>query len=469
MKATTLLLATLLTATAQQEQPETPAPGTKQSQRGQSAAAEPPPSPTTIINQGIGKEEIQRIVQRTLEEQARHQQLEQPETPLLSWIKIFLAAATLIVAVFTALIAFLGVLAWRNMKEMDKTKQELGKILKDARKKHEKLRAMTAEKVRENPDKAKEMAARSEDYESPIDKAIAEAIAYQTNEQHELAKEKWLAIANITEEQDSETAARAYFSATYLIQEYNDKYKSKDEATLSEVISLYNKTLNIKPEFAEALNNRGSAKRELGQFQEALEDFNNALKIKPDYVYALNNRGLAKAELGQHQEAIKDYDKALELKPNFSKALYNRGNAKNNLGQFQKAIEDYSKALELKPDYADALCNRGNAKAGLGQFQEAIEDFDKALTIKPDDAEALISRGNAKMGLGQFREAIEDHDKALEIKPDDTAALYGRTLAKLALGDLQGAKEDTEQALQIDPNNENAKKLLAMIKDKYGK
>ena len=173
---------------------------------------------------------------------------------------------------------------------------------KNAKRLEELLHVVDAKKVQEHPDEAKEIAARGKHAKTPIDKAIAAAIAYQTDQKYELAKEKWLAIANITDEQDKATAVRACFSAAYLIQEYNNEYKSKDEATINKVISLYSKTLKIEPENEVALNNRGVAKADLGQFQDAIEDYDNALSTKPNYEEALNNRGVAKTALRQCTE-----------------------------------------------------------------------------------------------------------------------------------------------------------------------
>ena len=63
-----------------------------------------------------------------------------------------------------------------------------------------------------------------------------------------------------------------------------------------------------------------------------------------------NNRGIAKYNLGQHEEAIKDYNKVIELNPNESAAYNNRGAAKKNLGQYEDALRDCKKALELCPN-----------------------------------------------------------------------------------------------------------------------
>ena len=378
MTATTLLLATFLaTATTQQEQP--------------AATAQQPPSPTTIINQGINKEEIKEALRELQEEQAQNKQPEQQhreETQPPAWLNTYIAATTLIVAIFTAVIVGCGIYlikyTWQQKKEIDATAQKVQKTEEKL------LHSIDAKSAQEHPDKAKEITAAAQrgEYETLIDRAIAGAITLQTDEQYELAKEKWLAIANITEEQDKETAARAYSSAAYLIQTYGDKYKNEDKDTISEVISLYDKALSIKSDNTAILNNIGNAKADLGQFQGAIEDFDKALSIKPDYAEALYNRGNAKRRLGQHLEAIEDYDKALSIEPDDAETLNNRGTAKAHLGQWQNAMEDFNKALKINPDYANALNNRGRAKLILGDSQGAKEDAERALQIDPDQEKA---------------------------------------------------------------------------------
>ncbi|WP_071879876.1 tetratricopeptide repeat protein [Microcystis aeruginosa] len=44
-----------------------------------------------------------------------------------------------------------------------------------------------------------------------------------------------------------------------------------------------------------------------------MADYNQAINIKPDYAYAYNNRGSAKYELGDKQGAIADYNQAAQL------------------------------------------------------------------------------------------------------------------------------------------------------------
>jgi tetratricopeptide (TPR) repeat protein len=72
---------------------------------------------------------------------------------------------------------------------------------------------------------------------------------------------------------------------------------------------------NQQPETAEAINNRGEAKRKQGDLDGALEDFNKVIEMKPDAVGPYNNRGLVRQAKGDFDGAIFDFSKVIELKP----------------------------------------------------------------------------------------------------------------------------------------------------------
>ena len=47
----------------------------------------------------------------------------------------------------------------------------------------------------------------------------------------------------------------------------------------------------MRPDYAEALSNRGNTLKELKRFEEALASYDRALTVRPDYAEALSNRG----------------------------------------------------------------------------------------------------------------------------------------------------------------------------------
>ena len=67
-------------------------------------------------------------------------------------------------------------------------------------------------------------------------------------------------------------------------------------ADIDEQLRFYSEAIRLKPDYVEAFNNRGNARRDKGDLEGALQDYNEAIRLKPDYAEAFNNRGNARRE-----------------------------------------------------------------------------------------------------------------------------------------------------------------------------
>ncbi|MCX5809769.1 MAG: tetratricopeptide repeat protein [Proteobacteria bacterium] len=180
--------------------------------------------------------------------------------------------------------------------------------------------------------------------------------------------------------------------------------------------------------------------------KKAIEYLNQAIRLKPDYADAHNNRGIAYGKLDKNQQAIEDFSTAINLKQGFAEAYGNRGFIYYYLGQYQRAIEDYNQAIRLKPDYTEAYNSRGSVYAKLGQYQRAIEDYNQTIRLKPDDANAYGNRGAVYDDLGQYQRAIEDYNQTIRLKPDDALSYASRGLAYLNMGNITRGCSDFQKA-----------------------
>ncbi len=77
----------------------------------------------------------------------------------------------------------------------------------------------------------------------------------------------------------------------------------------------------------------------------SLEDFDQAIKDNLQDAKVYLNRGCAKSELGQHQEAIEYFTRAIFINDQYEDAYCSRGYAKYQLSQYQEAINDYNRAM----------------------------------------------------------------------------------------------------------------------------
>jgi predicted O-linked N-acetylglucosamine transferase (SPINDLY family) len=174
----------------------------------------------------------------------------------------------------------------------------------------------------------------------------------------------------------------------------------------------------LKPDYADALLNKGATLKELERYEEAIAFAEQALLINPNLAEGWSNKGVALKALKRYDEAITHYEKALSLKPDYHEAWSNKGTVLHELKRYDEAIAHYEKALSLKPDNAEGWSNKGATLHELKRYDEAITHYEKALSLKPDNAEGWSNKGATLHELKRYDEAITHYEKALSLKPD---------------------------------------------------
>ena len=211
-----------------------------------------------------------------------------------------------------------------------------------------------------------------------------------------------------------------------------------------EAIEFYNKSISLKPDYAEAYYNMGNVLKDQGKLDEAIRAFKKVILLKPNHVNTYNNMGNVFKNQGKLDEAINAYNKSILLKPDYAQAHSNIGTTLQDQGKLDEAIEAYNKAISLKPDYADAYYNLGNVLKDQGKLDEAIEAYNKAISLKPDDAVAYNNMGNVLKDQGKLDESIEAYNKAISLKPDYADAHFNLSFVLLNIGKLEEGLNEYE-------------------------
>ena len=308
---------------------------------------------TSVQNDQLAKPAVPVVVEVEIQRRfndLRHELLDE-RIKLVDW---WLDATAIFLTLLGIVAVIAGYLSFKRFREIEaearqhvmaskqhaEGAQSLVEEIKAKRHEAESLvEKLNAETVGKDPNEAGRAAksVQANPAASLIDQAIAAAVLLQKQGNIEKAIEKWRAIASTAEGTDNDLAARAWFSIGYLA-----KTKSPEDSMFAN-----DQAIRLKPDFAEAYNNRGGAKYALERYDAAINDCDQAIKLKPDHVVAYSNRGLSKAALGRYEDAIDDYDEAIRLKPNYAEAYNNRGVAKNALGRKDEARKDLQTALEL--------------------------------------------------------------------------------------------------------------------------
>ena len=197
---------------------------------------------------------------------------------------------------------------------------------------------------------------------------------------------------------------------------------------------------------------RAQAYARAGKSDSALADYSAALHLKPDFVQALNNRGSLYRSIGELDSAISDFSAVIALEPKRDGAYVNRGIANTEAGRYDHAIGDFEEAIRLAPEGASSYSGLCWAKALQGTSpKEALSDCDTALRLQPQNASARGYRALVLLRLDDFDAAIVDYDDCIAKEPQNPTFLYGRGIAKLRAGNPTGAKEDFASAQSLDP------------------
>ena len=186
---------------------------------------------------------------------------------------------------------------------------------------------------------------------------------------------------------------------------------------VDEAITQFQRSLEMKGDYAEAHQYLGLAFQQKGRMDEAIAHYQRALQLNPDYTDAHINLGNALLQTGRVDEAIPHFQKALEMKPNYAETHNSLGNALLQKGRVDEAIVQFQKAVEIEPDAAVAHYCLAIALVQKGRLDEAITHYQKAVTIQPSFVSALINLGNALQQTGRVEEAIAEYQKALEVNP----------------------------------------------------
>ncbi len=266
---------------------------------------------------------------------------------------------------------------------------------------------------------------------------------------------------------------------------------------LAEAIALYQRAVELKPDYAEAYNNLGNALGETGRHDEAVASLRQAIALRPDLAAIHSNLGLALAKLKLFEEAVASHEIAIKLQPGFAAAHNNLGMALKELGQADEAVAGYEQAIKLKPDFAEAHFNLGNvlkelhrlgeaaasyrrsidlnsglseAHFNLGQVlqmlgygDDAVASFRHVIELRPDYAAGHTALANALRVIDRSQEALECYARATAIDPDDAEAHYSHGTLLREMGSLEEAQAAFDRALAIDPHAIKTRLYLAKI------
>jgi tetratricopeptide (TPR) repeat protein len=240
-----------------------------------------------------------------------------------------------------------------------------------------------------------------------------------------------------------------------LFQKAMELKKTRD---CEQILLLLNKAIEQKPDFADALLEKGWCLNELNRPKEAipvlvraktlaknnyqayyelahayysinnsdsaLKYFKETLRLKPDHFLGMTGIGdLQREKKSNTLEAIYWYQKALRLDSNHKRTNYWTGWCYNDNKKYDSAIYYLQKVLMVDPSNPLASVEMGYALYSLDRYQEAFEAFKPALAVKPKSELALFYSGMCLVKNGSKAEALDKYNELVILNSSYAAQL----------------------------------------------
>jgi predicted O-linked N-acetylglucosamine transferase (SPINDLY family) len=226
--------------------------------------------------------------------------------------------------------------------------------------------------------------------------------------------------------------------------------------------ALVGRAVTLKPDFAEAHNDRGAILAANGLFADALACFERALALNPGYHEARNNFGRGLRSMGRFDEALTQFELVLKATPGSPVAHFNLASVLEQAGRKPDAEAHYRSAIALRPDFFDAHIHLASLLQNADRLPEALAHAERAVALRPDSAGARNNLGNILRTLGRRDNAIAQYETALRIDPNAFMAHYNCGVALRGETRIAEARAHFAQAFALKPDFLEAGLALCM-------
>jgi tetratricopeptide (TPR) repeat protein len=160
------------------------------------------------------------------------------------------------------------------------------------------------------------------------------------------------------------------------------------------------------------------------RYDQAIPHFERAIQLRPDFAPAINGLGNAYSAKGDWDKAIEAYQKIIEDvfygTPHF--AFSNMALAYYQKGDYGRAEKYFLEALKLSPDFVNALAGLATTYSAQGRYEEAVQKLERAVRKEPKLPQLHFELGKAYRGLGDPGRARDEFQRAAQLAPDSPVA-----------------------------------------------
>ncbi|SFT91691.1 Flp pilus assembly protein TadD, contains TPR repeats [Algoriphagus locisalis] len=230
----------------------------------------------------------------------------------------------------------------------------------------------------------------------------------------------------------------------------NEKMEENDPKGAME---FYSEALEMDSTFADAYYNKALAHVQLNQLSESIQDLSLAIKYKPDYYDAIFQRGLNYLDNGEFYNAREDAERLLNQDGENWKSHFLSGLVEEKLKNFSEALTAFGKAFELNPENSDLLVNQATILYYQKDFAAAKTILTEAMKINPLEPNLHNLRSMISFDEEDYAEALSSVERAIELNNSQAYFYNNKGLYLLFLDQKEEGLELINQSIKMDPKN----------------
>jgi tetratricopeptide (TPR) repeat protein len=265
----------------------------------------------------------------------------------------------------------------------------------------------------------------------------------------------------------------------------------------------FERSLEIYPGFASAIDGLGAALLMQGQTDAAARAHQAAIEIRPDDGHPHLNLGFIDLQRGRTSDALQEFRLAARhgvlgeknlsrlaeglvmagapleaIRPLEGAVVHNPSSAelRNNLGllymqqgRLDDAQLEFEAAARLEPDLPLVQMNLGRVYASRGLPAQAEVHFKNVLKLQPGTPEVLGFLGAVLAQQGRLQEAEEALQNAVRLQPSNAGAHFNLGIVLAKQGKLLDARAQLKAALRLTPSAPAVHRALGAVLQQQGK
>ena len=252
---------------------------------------------------------------------------------------------------------------------------------------------------------------------------------------------------DLTKEQISEdfdgNLAQITTSSPEAFKYYSEGVKLRNQGRRRESIPLFERAINLDPEFAMAYRHLALAYGALGLAPKRKENLEKAMALKERLSdkerYVIEGTYYLAYE-ETYDKALAAYQKLLELYPDDSFVIGNVGVAYLNLGQWENAIPYYEKAIKAGLEFTPAYTQLASCYRSIGENDKAKDVLEYYINNIGDNAFVHQGLADHYRLIGEYDLSLAEAEKALALDPAHFLAIRTQALVYRSQNDLKKAE-----------------------------